>query len=55
MVKRVLNAFAKNIGSCQPAQSAQADMERNFSPYLYFLRIKFVIFLPHDLYCLRNN
>ena len=26
-----LNASAKNIDSCQPAQSAQADVGRNFS------------------------
>ena len=25
-VKRGLNAFAKSINSCQPAQSAQTDM-----------------------------
>ena len=29
-VKRTLNAFSKGIGSCQPAQSAQADMSQNF-------------------------
>ena len=29
--KRRLNALAKSIDSCQPAQSAQADMNRNFS------------------------
>ena len=26
-----LNALAKSIDPCQPAQSAQADMGRNFS------------------------
>ena len=30
-VKRGLNAFAKSVDSCQPAQSAQANMNRNFS------------------------
>ena len=29
--KMGLNAFAKSIDPCQPAQSAQADMGRNFS------------------------
>ena len=31
LLKKGLNAFAKSIDSCQPAQSAQADMKRNFS------------------------
>ena len=31
-----VQAFAKNVGPCQPAQSAQADMNRNFSLSLYF-------------------
>ena len=31
-----LNAFAKSIDSCQPAQSAQADLGRNFSLSLNF-------------------
>ena len=35
LVKRGLNIFAKSIGSCQPAQSAQADMDRNFSLSLF--------------------
>ena len=30
-VKRGLSEFAKSIDPCQPAQSAQADMGRNFS------------------------
>ena len=30
-VKKGLKAFAKSIDPCQPAQSAQADMGRNFS------------------------
>ena len=34
--KKGLNAFAKNIDPCQPAQSAQADMGRNFSHSLEF-------------------
>ena len=32
-------ASAKSFDSCQPAQSAQADMSRNFSPSLNFLRV----------------
>ena len=28
-----LNAFVNSIGSCHPAQSAQADMSRDFSSY----------------------
>ena len=31
-VKKGPTAFAKRIDSCQPAQSAQAGMRRNFSP-----------------------
>ena len=31
-VRRVLKAIPKSIGPRQPAQSAQADMGRNFSP-----------------------
>ena len=38
--KSGLNAFAKSIDSCQPAQSAQADMSRNFSLSFNFLHIK---------------
>ena len=30
-MERGLNAFAKSIDSGQPAQSAQADLSRNFS------------------------
>ena len=30
--KRRLNALAKSISPCQPAQIVQADMSRNFSP-----------------------
>ena len=37
-VKRGLNPFAKCIGSCQPALSAQADMSRNISPSSNFPR-----------------
>ena len=39
-VKRGLNASAKSIEQCQPAQSAQADMDRNFSLSLNFLHVK---------------
>ena len=39
-VKRDLNALAKSVDPCQPAQSAQADMGRHFSPSLNFLHIK---------------
>ena len=39
-MKRWLNAFAKNIDSCQPAQSAQADMNGNFSLSLNFQHVK---------------
>ena len=35
-----LYALAKSIASGQPAQSAQADMVRNFSLYLNFLYMK---------------
>ena len=38
-VLSVINAFAKSIGPCQPVQSAQADMGRNFSLSLSFLHI----------------
>ena len=40
MGKRRRNEFAKSIDSCQPAQSAQADMGRNFLPPLNFLHVK---------------
>ena len=30
-MKTALNAFAKGIDTCQPVQSTQADMGRNFS------------------------
>ena len=39
-VKRSLNASAKGIDSCQLAQSAQADLSRNFSLSLNFLHVK---------------
>ena len=39
-MKRGLIAFAKSIGLCQPAQSAQADINRYFSLSLNFLNIK---------------
>ena len=39
-VKRELKAFAKSIDPCQPAQSAQADMGRNFSLSFFFLHIQ---------------
>ena len=39
-VNRRFNVFAKSIDSCQPAQSAQADMKRNFSLSLNFLLVK---------------
>ena len=35
-VKRGLKAFEKSFDPCQPAQSAQADMDRNFSLSLNF-------------------
>ena len=35
-----VNKSAKSIDSCQPAQSAQADMSRNFSMSLNFLHVK---------------
>ena len=38
--KKGLNAFAKSIDSRQPAQSAQADMDRNFSLPLMFVHVK---------------
>ena len=44
-VKRVLNTFAKRIDSCQTAQSAQADMGRNFSLSLVFLQCQRIV--PH--------
>ena len=39
------NAFAKSIDSRQPAQSAQADMGRNFSPSFSFLPVKWLFLL----------
>ena len=39
-VKRSLNASAKGIDSCQSAQSAEADLSRNFSQTLKFLYVK---------------
>ena len=36
---RGINAVAKSLGPCQPAQSAQADMGPNFSLSLNFLLI----------------
>ena len=44
-VKRGLDVFAKSIDSRQPAQSAQADVCRNFSVSLFFSAIHFII--PH--------
>ena len=38
-MKRGLNAFAKSIDPCQPAQSVQADMSRNFSQSLNSLLV----------------
>ena len=35
-----LDVFAKSIDSCQPAQFAQADMSRNVSLSLHFVRVK---------------
>ena len=35
-----MHQCAKSIDSCQPAQSAPADMGRNFSLYLNFMPIK---------------
>ena len=37
LTKRGLNAFAKTFDSCQPAQSAQADMDCNFFVCCQFL------------------
>ena len=46
--KRVLNEIAKSINTCQPAQSAQADMGRNFSLSSNFLHVKglFCLMIP---------
>ena len=38
LCKRGLNAFAKSIDLRHPAQSAQADMGRNFSLLLNLMR-----------------
>ena len=38
--KGMINAFAKSIDPCQPAQSAQAGMGRNFSLSLDFTLVK---------------
>ena len=35
-VKMGINTFAKSIDPCQPAQSAQADMNRNFLQAFFF-------------------
>ena len=40
-----LDAFAKSIGPCQPALSAQAGMGRNFSPSLIFLLVKRLFYI----------
>ena len=37
--KRELNTLAKNIDSCQPAQSAHADMSRNFLLLIIFIDV----------------
>ena len=37
--ERGLNPFAKSIDLCQPAQSAQADMGRNFSVSFIFQHV----------------
>ena len=39
-MKRGFHGFAKDIDSRQPAQSAQADMGRNFSLSLIFLHVE---------------
>ena len=39
-VKKGLNAFANSIDPRQPAQSAQADVGRNFSISFNFLHVK---------------
>ena len=44
-MKRGLNAFAKSVDPRQPAQSAQADMGRNFSLSVNCLRIKEYFYL----------
>ena len=46
------NAFAKTIDPRQPAQSAQADMGRNFSPSLIFLLVKGPVYIMDSVDCL---
>ena len=43
-----VNVFAKGIGPCQPARSAQADMGRNFSLSLHLLHVK-------EWFCISSN
>ena len=40
LCEQAVYAFAKSIDPCQPAQSAQADMGRNFSLCSNFLHVK---------------
>ena len=42
-VKRGRNASPKSIDSCQPAQSAQADMFDTFCVWVYFLHFRMSI------------
>ena len=50
--KRGLGAIAKSIDPCQPEQSAQADMGRNFLVILKCFECRWII-LPH--YLLNKN
>ena len=51
LVKKGLNALTKSIDSCQPAQSAQADMSRNFSLFLNVLYVKRQFYLMTKFVC----
>ena len=44
-----VDAFAKSIDSCQPAQSAQADMGRNFSLSVQFLHFKRLFYCHYSV------
>ena len=50
----MLQTFTKSFDSCQPAQSAQADMGRTFSLSLNFLRVE-LYFLLHDSFACFTN
>ena len=47
-----LNAFAKSVDSCQPVQSAQADMGRHFSLSINVLLVKGYILHQNSVACL---